>query len=299
MEVAKSTRIPVYRKVEHAAGSHFHIHRLNGKDPVLQNVTIPHRHDGYSIDILIKGSVTQTVDFKQDTITAPAVMLLEPDQVHQHDINADCEMINIYFTADFLVQETMGVVSCWQCVFTSSGVLKLNDQQMEEIMSYFRLMETEFKSDKIRKEAMLRNLLSAFIIACGRIAQPAELMLNNESAQHTMARQFKMLVDMHFREKVQVSDYAEMMFVTPGHLNDTVKAILERSAKQVIDAKRIMEAKRLLYWGQHSIKEICWQLKFEDDAYFNRFFKKHTGHTPAVFQKGIRESATGVSQFVL
>jgi len=290
MEVAKSLRIPLYRASENVESSQFHIHKMSGSDPILQKISTPHRHDGYSIGILIRGSVRQTVDFREETITAPAIMLLEPDQVHQHDLNTDCEGMHINFTRDFLVPETIGVVSCWQCVFSSSGVLKLNEHEMQEVMAYARLIDAEYKSDKIRKEAVIRNLLSAFIIACGRIAQPAELMLNNESAQHTMARQFKMLVDTHFREKVQVSDYAELLFVTPGHLNDTVKATFDRSAKQVIDSKRVTEAKRLLYWGQHSIKEICWQLKFEDDAYFNRFFKKHTGFTPATFQRNSRDS---------
>jgi AraC family transcriptional activator of pobA len=44
-----------------------------------------------------------------------------------------------------------------------------------------------------------------------------------------------------------------------------------------------------LFWGELSVKEIAWQLHFEDDAYFNRFFKKHTGQTPVMFQRSIRE----------
>jgi AraC-like DNA-binding protein len=65
--------------------------------------------------------------------------------------------------------------------------------------------------------------------------------------------------------------------------------VVGKTAKQIIDERRVTEAKRLLFWNEHTIKEIAWQLNFEDDGYFNRFFKKHTGHTPAVFQKSIRE----------
>ena len=110
-----------------------------------------------------------------------------------------------------------------------------------------------------------------------------------DNSMNSLGVQFKILVDEHFRDKVQVSEYAEMLHVTPGHLNDTVKSTIGRSAKQVIDAKRIMEAKRLLFWQKHSVKQIAGELNFDDDAYFSRFFKKHTGQTPALFQKTIRE----------
>ncbi len=76
-----------------------------------------------------------------------------------------------------------------------------------------------------------------------------------------------------------------MLYVTPGHLNDLIKSVTGKTAKQIIDEKRVVEAKRLLFWGKHSVKEIAGHLNFEDDAYFNRFFKKHTGQTPALFQK--------------
>ena len=79
------------------------------------------------------------------------------------------------------------------------------------------------------------------------------------------------------------------LYITPGYLNDTIKAATGKTAKQIIDEKRIVEAKRLLFWGEQSAKEISNQLNFEDDAYFNRFFKKHTGQTPAQFQKNTRE----------
>jgi AraC-like DNA-binding protein len=110
-----------------------------------------------------------------------------------------------------------------------------------------------------------------------------------DTMQNRIVRQFSELSDVHFKDKTQVTHYADMMFVTPGHLNDTIKSALGKTAKQIIDEKRIIEAKRLLFWGEHTIKEIAWQLNFEDDGYFNRFFKKHTGNTPATFQKSIRE----------
>lgn len=292
MEVTKAGKIadiPMYRLEDCVDGMPFFIGEITGScEEEVEHWGTPHRHNGFSIDILLKGTLRQAIDFKQYEVTAPAIMLMEPDQVHQHAMGDDVEIINISFTSDFLVPEMRGVISCWHCIF-NSGMVPLTAEQLEELLAYARMLKQEYQSDKARKEAVLRNLLNALVIAIGRISEPSNAWLNVENSQYNMARQFKVLVDQHFHEKSQVSDYAEMLFVTPGHLNDTVKSLLGRNAKYVIDEKRMMEAKRLLYWGEHSVKQIAARLNFEDDAYFNRFFKKHTGLTPASFQKTTRE----------
>ncbi|WP_119079377.1 helix-turn-helix domain-containing protein [Chitinophaga alhagiae] len=292
MQLTKMHHIPLISFQEPSAreeGSQFMIQLANLRDIDWEGFDIPHRHDGYTIDILLKGSITQYIDFEKHTIHAPAVIMLDPEQIHQHDRSSDAEILALYFTRDFLITETLGVLSCWQCVF-KDNVVPLEESQLQELLAFARILLTEFRSDKPRKEAIIRNVLSAFIIACGRIARPetAEIYRPDNSF-NSLGIQFKILVDEHFREKVQVSEYAEMLHVTPGHLNDTVKNAIGRSAKQIIDAKRIMEAKRLLFWQKHSVKQIAGELNFDDDAYFSRFFKKHTGQTPALFQKTIRE----------
>jgi AraC-like DNA-binding protein len=160
-------------------------------------------------------------------------------------------------------------------------------------------MYQEFKDNKPQKGLILKNLLNAFIICAGRLVNcknetatahaPAPTVVNMDYSQNRIVRQFKSLIDENFVNSTQVTQYADMLYVTPGHLNDLIKTVTGKTAKQIIDERRILEAKRLLFWGEHSVKEIAGRLNFEDDAYFNRFFKKHTGNTPALFQKQIRE----------
>ena len=165
-------------------------------------------------------------------------------------------------------------------------------------------MYQEFRDNKPQKGLILKNLLNAFIICAGRLVNcknetaavttttapaPVPTVVNMDYSQNRIVRQFKSLIDENFVNSTQVTQYADMLYVTPGHLNDLIKTVTGKTAKQIIDERRILEAKRLLFWGEHSVKEIAGRLNFEDDAYFNRFFKKHTGNTPALFQKTIRE----------
>lgn len=281
------TIIPVYNLIECSGGTNFGIQKIELNEELCA-LQIPHRNEGYSITLLTKGSVTKFIEFEKYTIEAPAMFTLAPEQVHQYLHAKDAEMIMISFTKDFVISEVQGWMACWECMF-GNVVMDMEQDVLKELNVYAGLMLEEFSGNKPKKENIIRSLLNAFIICCGRIERERVTVMHIDSSQNKMVRQFKYYVDAYFREKTMVAEYADMLYVTPGHLNDVIKTIVGKTAKQVIDEKRLTEAKRLLFWGNHSVKEIAWQLKFEDDSYFNRFFKKHTGHTPFLFQRSIRE----------
>jgi AraC-like DNA-binding protein len=172
----------------------------------------------------------------------------------------------------------------------SQEVIPVKDEAtLEELQTYVGLMQEEFNNSKPQKNLVLRNLLNAFIICAARLMNCKTKIVQMDSSQNKIVRQFKTLTDENYLYRTQVAQYADMLYVTPGHLNDLIKSVTGKTAKQIIDEKRIIEAKRLLFWGEHSVKEIAGHLNFEDDGYFNRFFKKRTGQTPALFQKNNRE----------
>lgn len=277
--------IPVFDAKSNSGGTDFII-SSNLCDEVVMHLDEPHRHANYTIDLLVSGEIMHQLDFVKYPVQAPAILLISPEQVHVQDTETKHEVISISFSKDYIMHETEGMLACWECMF-DSGSVDVTREQMDELVTYAKLMFKEYASKKPKKEAIIRSLLSAFIICCARTLRNDHENVRFDATQNNMVRTFRGLVDQHYAEKTQVMHYAEMLFVTPGHLNDTIKSITGKTAKQLIDAKRIMEAKRLLFWGKHSVKEIAWELNFEDDAYFNRFFKKHTGSTPAHFQRGI------------
>jgi AraC family transcriptional regulator, transcriptional activator of pobA len=61
-----------------------------------------------------------------------------------------------------------------------------------------------------------------------------------------------------------------------------------KTVAQLIDEQIILEAKRYLLATPNQVKDIAWDLGYEDVSYFIRFFKKHTGLTPDAFRKNFR-----------
>ena len=76
-----------------------------------------------------------------------------------------------------------------------------------------------------------------------------------------------------------------MLHITPNHLNALVQEILGRPAGAVIRDRVLLEAKRLLTNADMTAAEIAYELNFQDNSYFSRFFKKYAGVTPEGFRR--------------
>ncbi|MBK9736442.1 MAG: AraC family transcriptional regulator [Saprospiraceae bacterium] len=82
----------------------------------------------------------------------------------------------------------------------------------------------------------------------------------------------------------KVSSYADMLHVSPDHLNRAIKSCSDKTAHEHIDEMLLMEAKAYLLHTTMTIAEIAYQLEFSDPSHFNRFFKKYCSLTPVDFR---------------
>ena len=95
---------------------------------------------------------------------------------------------------------------------------------------------------------------------------------------------FRALVDSGFRRRQPVHVYAQALGISLGQLTRLCHELLGLSTQEVVNARVVHEAQRELIYSSLSVKQIAAVLGFEDEAYFGRFFKKHTGHRPTEFR---------------
>lgn len=155
--------------------------------------------------------------------------------------------------------------------------LKLPDDVFSALKKLVEAYDSSqgFASAEAQK-SMIRALLQL-------VKPPFEQAQQLPSAPTSLQR-FMMLVSQHFNEKRNVADYAEMLHITPNYLNELCSENLGVTAKALIEEQVMLEIKRLLFHTDLSIKEIAYQLNFDDPSYFVRRFKEKTGLTPAAFR---------------
>lgn len=104
-----------------------------------------------------------------------------------------------------------------------------------------------------------------------------------ESKISTLVAHYQNLVEEHYRKHLNVSQYCEMLNVSVATLNRHVKDELGQTAKQLAQERLAIEARVALRTGGRSIKEVAFDLGFDDPLYFSRFFRKQFGTSPSQY----------------
>ncbi|MBV6642573.1 MAG: helix-turn-helix domain-containing protein [Cyclobacteriaceae bacterium] len=148
-----------------------------------------------------------------------------------------------------------------------------------------QVFDDEFQNrDDIQGE-MLQILLKRLIIKITRLAKTQLFGAKSNESEVELVRQFNILVDRHFKTHKKVSDYADMLFKSPKTLANTFFKFHHSTPLQVIHNRIVLEAKRKLIYTDYSVKEIAFQLGYNDVGSFHKLFKKVTQRSPQSFKK--------------
>ena len=97
------------------------------------------------------------------------------------------------------------------------------------------------------------------------------------------------LLEENFRRQEGVDFYAEKLFMSSRNLNLICQNILQKSVSEIIETRKLTEAKNLLIHSDKSVSEIGYELGFNEKAYFSNVFKKKSGQTPTEFRDEMRK----------
>ena len=138
------------------------------------------------------------------------------------------------------------------------------------------------------------SLLAALFVQFARISESAAAQVDDlRSRKAAQIEQFRRLVNEQFKVERGVEHYAQALGLTSGHLGRLCRESLGMSPLDVINARIVHEAQRELAYSILSVKQVAAELGYEDEAYFGRFFKKHTARRPTEFREMARAHLAG------
>ena len=256
---------------------------------------VPHRHDYYTIVFVEKGEGTHFVDFTEYKIENQTIYFIQPGQMHQVILTAEPVGWVITFTEQFLIANSISEKMINDIYlfndYGQSPPLPINDRDLPVYRSLIEQMNYFASSLESYTLEAVGSLVKLFLIQsnnhCSLHKSDNTQLL--ETSNHLL-RSFKQSLNKRYAQAHMVSDYADELAVTADYLNKTVKNLTGKSAKDHIQTKLIIEAKRSLLFSKISGKELAYELGFEESAHFNNFFKKNTGQTPTEFRVLARQS---------
>ena len=138
------------------------------------------------------------------------------------------------------------------------------------------------------QDVIKANLDIFFIEFIRQSPNPNDPSTNVNSYSQERLEEFLELLEMHITKHKQVSQYTDLMNLSPYQLNEITKTTIGKTASELINEHIILEAKRNLLATPNQIKDIADLLGYEDISYFIRFFKKHSGYSPEVFRNNFK-----------
>lgn len=241
-----------------------------------------HRDDYYIFFLVKEGKGKISIDFVDYELIANSIHCIMPGQVH---------MPASYIDVDgwFLAVDSLLVKNEYKEIIEkrllSGTVTKPSGQEMRELTSCLTVIEQRLnRNEHSIERSILSDLISAYIGMIADIYRRfTPTSLNNRATEITL--QFKSLLAENYYSMKRPSQYAERMNLSLVYLNEVVKKTTGFSVSLCIREEIILQAKRLLYYTNLSIKEISQKVGYDDWAYFSRQFTKSTGFSPSVFRK--------------
>jgi AraC family transcriptional regulator, transcriptional activator of pobA len=252
------------------------------------NLHRPHRHSFYHLVLYTKGSGSHTIDFVRFGVKPYQIYFMIPGQVHSWEFEENVDGYIIHFSHNLFRSFLQDQQYLERFQFfggnSEDGVCQLPPAIHHDIIQLFEAILYEATNQLDASVDMIRlKLLNLFILVERSCSSERKKKLPQQ--KYLLLRNFQQLIDQYYRTIRLPKEYADLLYITANHLNALCQDLLGKTAGELIRDRVLLEAKRLLTNADMSITEIAYDLNFQDNSYFNRFFKKYEGMTPDEFRK--------------
>jgi AraC-like DNA-binding protein len=252
-------------------------------------LSVPLRPTFHHIITVSSGVLRQVVDFNDYTVRPGSWLWVRPNQVHQWGDLRRVEGTLILFEPDFLDSATVRLTARSDAY--ASPLLDPVGEDRESLQLAVRHLNQEFRqalglSPEVAV-AVLHHLLAALVLRLADLSGPDGNSSHSQLGEVFI--RFRELVELDFKTKRRVEDYAESLSYSPRTISRATIEAVGVGPKEFINRRVLLEAKRLLAHSSLTAAQIGDELGFSEAANFGKFFRRGVGESPIDFRNGLDE----------
>jgi AraC family transcriptional regulator, transcriptional activator of pobA len=233
-------------------------------------------------------------DFREYDFEGGSLFNFSRNQPYRLTTEVPVKGIAIYFHFDFFYiyrhQRELQFNEVLDNHLYPSPFTRVDNKESGVLKILFKQIEAEMQNSELAQHELLVSYLKIFLIAVSRLKheqQSKNNRLTKSAKEPFILQKLKTAIEENFRTKHSSSDYAELLHTSPKVLAKITKTHFNKTPSCLINERIITEAKRKLHTQCKKVKEIAYELGFEDEYYFSRFFKLNTGVTPQIFREQV------------
>lgn len=249
-----------------------------------RRLAVPQRPTFHHLVAVDGGRLAHMVDFTGYSLGPAEWLWVRPGRVHQWGDLRHAVGRLILFEREFLDPATASSASIDDP--HAPALYQPVEPDTSDLSDYAALLDRSFHATAGRLPldvhvATLRHLVAALVLRLSHAAAPAEE--TNAAVNETFLR-FRDAVERDFARTRRVEHYAHILGYSPRTLSRATLTAAGVGAKEFIDRRVVLEAKRLLAHSDQPANRIARQLGFSSATNFNKYFQQRTGQTPIAFR---------------
>lgn len=251
------------------------------------------RNNYYSLIWVKKGKGKVKADFAEHHFEENSLLAFSPYQPFMICTTENIEGIAIHFHPDFYcIHMHQKEVSCNGVLFNNiyqPPFTQISESATDTFNMVIEQMKNEMQNAGMAQYELLISYLKIFLITASRLKTEQLLEATNhinDTKEPFILQNLKDAIELNFKTKHAPSHYADLLNISAKALAKLSKAHFNKTLTDLISERIIIEAKRELYLTNKAVKEIAYELGYEDEHYFSRFFKTNADISP----QGYRET---------
>jgi AraC family transcriptional activator of pobA len=279
-------RFTLYGEGAEAADDEFvHIERIEARSARYGWRIGAHAHHGlFQAVVILAGGAEVRFDESELRLEGPVTVTLPAAAVHSFhfDPGTDGQVLTVAERLLFAAARDGGAeaAALFTRLLTAPAWHVLRDP--DRLAPLLAAIEDEFAGAGSGRTPALDWLVRAALLLIGRELAPAETA---DRPRWESFNRFRALMEEHFLEHWPITRYADALGLTETTLDRLCRAVAGRSAFQLVQQRLLLEARRKLVYIALPVASIAYELGFADPGYFSRFFRRHTGHSPAAWRQ--------------
>jgi YesN/AraC family two-component response regulator len=249
------------------------------------------RNNYYSLIWVTKGSGKVNADFAEYDFTENSLFAFSPYQPFMLSGSEKLAGVALHFHSDFYcIHFHQKEVACNGVLFNNiyqPPFTKIDDATAITMQMLLMQMKTEMQNSALAQYELLVSYLKIFLISVSRLKllqQPALSTINTDVREPFVLQSLQQAIEKDFKTKHSASDYAKMLNISANALAKITKTHFNKTLTEIIAERIIIEAKRELFLTHKPIKEIAYDLGYDDEFYFSRFFKNNVDVSPQMYR---------------
>jgi AraC-like DNA-binding protein len=230
------------------------------------------------------------IDGKEEVFSPNQILCLT--EFHQVSVQEIGQAREVRFNRPFYcILDHDSEVGCKGILFFGSSqlpIITLTDQELDKFETLWKVFQMELESKDDLQLEMLQMILKRLLILSTRLYKEQTDLDQLNSFDSDLVREFNFLVEKHFKAMHTVTEYAELLNKSPKTLSNLFLKLKNKSPLVFIHERIMLEARRLLFYTDKPIKQLSYELGFEDIQTFSRFFKKNQGVAPTEFKENLK-----------